>query len=57
MTHTQIINGQGVIFITLAVAQRFEHSTEYFMDGYTGDKLNHTAIGSFAIGSDDFEQS
>ena len=23
---------------------------------YTGDKLTHTAIGSFAIGSDDFEE-
>ena len=55
MTHTQIINGQGVFFETLAVAERFEHSTEYFMNGYTGDKLTHTAIGSFAIGSDDFE--
>jgi len=25
-------------------------------NGYTGDKLTHTAIGSFAIGSDDFEE-
>jgi len=56
MTHTQIINGQGVFFETLGVAERFEHSTTYFMDGYTGDQLTHTAIGSFAIGSDDFEK-
>jgi len=55
MTHTQIINGQEVIFETLEVAERFDHSTEYFMNGYTGGKLTHTAIGSFAIGSDDFE--
>ena len=56
MTHTQIINGQGVLFETLEVAGRFEHSTEYFMNGYTGEKLTNTAIGSFAIGSDDFEE-
>ena len=56
MTHTQIINGEEVIFETVQVAERFEHSTEYFMYGYTGDKLTHTAIGSFAIGSDDFEE-
>jgi len=56
MTHTETINGQEVIFITLEVAERIEHSTEYFMNGYTGDKLTHTAIGSFAIGSDDFEE-
>ena len=56
MTHTQIINSQEVIFETVAVAERFEHSTEYFMYGYTGDQLTHTAIGSFAIGSDDFEE-
>jgi len=31
MNHTQIINGQGVFFETLGVAERFEHSTEYFM--------------------------
>jgi len=55
MTHTQIINGQGVFFETVEVAERFDHSTEYFMDGYTGDQFTHTAIGSFAIGSDDFE--
>ena len=40
MTHTEIINGQEVIFITLEVAERIEHSTEYFMNGYTGEKLN-----------------
>ena len=56
MTHTETINDQEVIFETVAVAERFDHSTEYFMDGYTGDKLTHTAIGSFAIGSDDFEE-
>jgi len=49
-------NDQEVIFETVEVAERFEHSTEYFMYGYTGDKLTHTAIGSFAIGSDDFEE-
>jgi len=26
------------------------------MDGYTGYQLTHTVIGSFAIGSDDFEE-
>ena len=56
MTHTETINGQEVIFETVGVAERFEHSTEYFMDGYTGDQFTHTAIGSFAIGSDDFEE-
>ena len=56
MTHTQIINGQVVFFETLGVAGRSEHSTEYFMNGYTGDKLTHNAIGSFSIGSDDFEE-
>jgi len=56
MNHTETINGKEVFFITLAVAERIEHYTEYFMDGYTGDKLTHTAIGSFAIGSDDFEE-
>ena len=56
MTHTQIINGQGVFFETLGVAGRFEHSTEYFMNGYTRDQHTHTAIGSFAIWSDDFEE-
>ena len=56
MTHTETINGQEVIFETAQVAERLEHSTEYFMYGYTGDKLTHTAIGSFAIGSDDFEE-
>ena len=56
MNHTETINGQEVIFITLEVAERFEHSTEHFMDGYTGDQFTHTAIGSFAIGSDDFEE-
>ena len=55
MTHNETINGQGVFFETVAVAERIEHSTEYFMDGYTGDKLTHTAIGSFAISSDYFE--
>ena len=49
-------NGKEVIFETVQVAERIEHSTEYFMSGYTGDKLTHTAIGSFAIGSDDFEE-
>jgi len=56
MTHTETINGKEVIFETVQVAERIEHSTEYFMDGYTGDELTHTAIGSFAIGSDDFEE-
>ena len=56
MTHTETINGQEVIFETVGFAERFDHSTEYFMYGYTGDKLTHTAIGSFAIGSDDFEE-
>ena len=56
MTHTETINGKEVFFETVSVAERFEHSTEYFMDGYTGDKLTHNAIGSFAIGSDDFEE-
>ena len=56
MTHTETINGQEVIFETVAVAERFDHSTEYFMYGCTGDKLTHTAIGSFAIGGDDFEE-
>jgi len=56
MTHTETINDQEVIFETVAVAERFDHSTEYFMDGYTGDQFTHTAIGSFAIGSDDFEE-
>jgi len=56
MTHTETINGEEVIFETVAVAERFDHSTEYFMDGYTGDQFTHTAIGSFAIGSDDFEE-
>ena len=56
MTHTETINGKEVIFETVAVAERFEHSTEYFMNGYTGDQFTHTAIGSFAIGSDDFEE-
>ena len=56
MTHTETINGQEVIFETVEVAERFDHSTEYFMDGYTGDQFTHTAIGSFAIGSDDFEE-
>ena len=56
MTHTETINGQEVIFETGQVAERFENSTEYFMYGYTGDKLTYTAIGSFAIGSDDFEE-
>ena len=55
MTHTETINGKEVIFETLQVAERIEHSTSYFMDGYTGDQFTHTAIGSFAIGSDDFE--
>ena len=55
MTHTETINGKEVIFETVAVAERFEHSTEYFMSGFTGDQFTHTAIGSFAIGSDDFE--
>jgi len=56
MTHTETINGKQVIFETVQVAERIEHSTEYFMDGYTGDQFTHTAIGSFAIGSDDFEE-
>ena len=56
MTHTQIINGEEVIFETVGVAERFEHSTEYYMSGVTGDRFTHTAIGSFAIGSDDFEE-
>ena len=56
MTHTETINGKEVIFEAVAVAERIEHSTEYFMDGYTRDQLTHTAIGSFAIGSDDFEE-
>ena len=56
MTHTETINGKEVIFETVEVAERFEHSTEYFMSGFTGDKLTHTAIGSFAICSDDFEE-
>ena len=56
MTHTETINGKQVLFETVGVAERFEHSTEYFMKGYTGDKLTHTAIGSFAFGSDDFEE-
>ena len=56
MTHTETINGKEVIFEAVEVAERFEHSTEHFMDGYTGDKLTHTAIGSFAIGSDDLEE-
>ena len=55
MTHTETINGKQVIFETVQVAERIEHSTTHFMNGYTGDKLTHTAIGSFAIGSDDFE--
>ena len=56
MTHTETINGQEVIFEDVAVAERFDHSTEYFMSGFTGDQHTHTAIGSFAIGSDDFEE-
>jgi len=56
MTHTETINGQEVIFETAQVAERFEHSTEYYMSGFTGDQFTHTAIGSFAIGSDDFEE-
>jgi len=56
MTHTETINGKEVIFETVRVAERIEHSTEHFMAGYTGDQLTHTAIGSFAIGSDDFEE-
>ena len=56
MTHTETINGKEVIFEAVAVAERIEHSTEYFMNGYTGGQLTHTAIGSFAIGSDDFEE-
>ena len=56
MTHPETINGKQVIFETVQVAERFDHSTEYFMYGYTGDQLTHTAIGSFAIGSDDFEE-
>ena len=56
MTHTQTIDGKEVIFENVQVAERFEHSTEYYMSGFTGDKLTHTAIGSFAIGSDDFEE-
>jgi len=56
MTHTETINEKEVIFETLEVAERIEHSTEYFMNGYTGDQHTHTAIGSFAIGSDDFEE-
>ena len=56
MTHTETINGKEVIFEAVQVAERIEHSTEYFMDGYTGDQFTHTAIGSFAIGSDDFEE-
>jgi len=55
MTHTEIINGQDVIFESVGQAERIEHSTTYFMYGYTEDKLTHTAIGSFSIGSDDFE--
>ena len=56
MTHTETIIGQEVFFETVEFAGRFDHSMEYFMYGYTGDKLTHTAIGSFAIGSDDFEE-
>jgi len=56
MTHTGTINGKEVIFETVGVAERLEHSTEYFMSGFTGDQFTHTAIGSFAIGSDDFEE-
>ena len=56
MTHIETINGQEVIFETVAVAERIEHSTTHFMNGYTGDQFTHTAIGSFAIGSDDFEK-
>jgi len=56
MTHTETINGKEVFFETVEVAERIDHSTEYFMNGYTGGKLTHTAIGSFAIGSDDFEE-
>ena len=56
MTHTETIDGKEVFFETVSVAERFEHSTEYFIYGYTGDQLTHTAIGSFAIGSDDFEE-
>ena len=56
MTHTETINGKEVIFETVEVAERIEHSTTHFMDGYTGGKHTHTAIGSFAIGSDDFEE-
>jgi len=56
MTHTETINGKEVIFETVQVAERVEHSTEYFMNGYTGNQHTHTAIGSFAIGGDDFEE-
>ena len=56
MTHTETINGKEVIFETVQVAERFEHSTEYYMSGVTGDQFTHTAIGSFAFGSDDFEE-
>ena len=56
MTHTETILGKQVIFETVQVAERFEHSTEYYMSGVTGDQFTHTAIGSFAIGSDDLEE-
>ena len=56
MTHTETINGKEVFFETVEVAERFDHSTEYFMSGFTVGQFTHTAIGSFAIGSDDFEE-
>ena len=48
MTHTETINGQEVIFETLQVAERFEHSTEYFMNGYT---TNGVSVGGDTIKS------
>jgi len=56
MKISKIIDGKEVIFKTVGVAERFDHSTEYFMSGFTGGQFTHTAIGSFAIGSDDFEE-
>lgn len=50
------IDGVEVYFEQAEKGEQIEHSQEWMMNGYTGDNLTHTAVASFTLGGEDFEE-
>lgn len=53
---TMEIDGTEVHFEQAFKGEFIERSQEWMMDGYTDGVITHTAIASFELGSDDFEE-